>query len=427
MIDTNITLIDSGLFTELAIRLARDVKKVRSNVPWEAEFPTANDRAVGDGLSEIEWVEDPLDPEIVNDTDVFVFPDIFRYGTQLLLESMGKAIWGSRKGEDLETKRIWFRVLQKELGLPVPDYTVVTGLSILREFLKDHGHCFVKTTSKIRGSMETWEFFDYEQSEYVLDKLAVKLGGLKEATVFMVEEPIETPFETGFDTYCVDGQFSNTPIQGIEIKGKFILCSAQTESPTPDFIDEAMQALGSILKERRYRNFMSGEFRNKILNDPCCRAPNPGIGCEMEMIKNLGEIVVSGAHGVLVEPDFEWEFGCQAAIFHDHEEDLWKQFRIPEEIRRWVKLMEFCRVEDRYQIIPRPPHGQKIGWLVGVGHTIEEMSEHLHENAEKLKDMPFDIKLDSFEEAVKQAREMEKQGTEFTDQTIPEPEAVTES
>src|ERR1035437_3107912 len=93
------------------------------------------------------------------------------------------------------------------------------------------------------------------------------------------------------------------------------------------------------------------------------------------MISNLGAIIEAGARGELIEPDFEFEFGIQTAIFHDHEEDLWKQFRLPEDIRRWVKLMEFCEVHGRYQIIPRRPFGQKIGWLVGVDGARGELIE----------------------------------------------------
>lgn len=243
--------------------------------------------------------------------------------------------------------------------------------------------------------------------------------------MFLCEEPIEVPFETGFDTYCIDGQFSRTPIQGIEIKGKLILCSAQTKSPTPDFIDDAMTKLSPVLREFRYRNFMSAEFREDKLTDPCMRCPNPGIGAEMEMIDNLGEIMLAGADGKLVQPHFKYEFGVQAAIFHDGREDQWKQFRLDEGIRPWVKLMEFARVEERYQIIPRPPHGQKIGWLVGVGHTLEQMEQHLLLNAEALKAYPFDIKIDALAEALKQAKIAEKQGVEFTDQPIPEPQEIT--
>lgn len=424
MIDATLTLVDNGLFTELAVRLARDVTQVRSNVSWEDEFPTFNDRAVGSGLPSVQWVEDPYLDKIVDSTDIYMFPDIFNAGEQQLLKRAGKAVWGSNTGDELETRRVWFRGFQKHLGMPVPDHKVIKGWSDLVAFLKDHGHCFIKTTSKIRGSMETKEFWDYEQAEYWLWNLKLKLGCGAEDFLFLVEEPVESPFETGIDTYCVKGKFPKTPMQGIEVKGKLILCSAQLNSTTPEPMDKALDQLAPFLAERNYCNFLSAEFREDILTDLCARAPNPGIGVEMEMISNLAEIIIAGAHGELIEPEFEYTYGIQAAIFHDDDKELWKQFRLAPEIRRWVKLMEFCQKGELYQIIPRPPCGEKIGWLLGVGNTIKGAAAHLFENAEALKNYPFDIKTDCLEDALKQAHEMKLSGFEFADEELPEPKEV---
>lgn len=426
MIDATLCVVDNGLFTELAIRLARDFKRVLYAVQWEAEFPLMNDRGLGAGLENIERIEDPYLDSVVDDTDIYLFPDIFHAGKQQLLERAGKHVWGSREGDSLETRRVWFRGLQEELGMPVPKAEVVHGFSALVEFLSDHGRCFVKTTSKIRGTMETHEFLDMEQDGYWLENLRTRLGGLREVPLFLVEEPIDTKFETGLDTYSIDGKSPKTPMQGIEVKGKLILCSAQTKSATPGPLDNALTTLEPVLRGFGYRNFLSAEFRGDILTDLCARCPNPGIGAEMEMISNLGAIIEAGARGELIEPDFEFEFGIQAAIFHDHDEELWKQFRLDKDIRRWVKLMEFCEVDGCWQIIPRRPFGQKIGWLVGVGDSIEAASKHLQENAEALKDYPFDIKLDALEDAVNQAHEAEKAGFEFSSTPLPEPASVLE-
>lgn len=427
MIDACITVVDSGLFTELAIRLAREVRQVRSSVPWYAEFPTLNDRAVGSGMKEIEWVEDPYRDEVFETTDVYCFPDIFRAGDQQLLERAGKAVFGSRTGDELETRRIWFRDLQRQLGMPVPDSSVIFGWTELNAYLKaNNERCFIKTTSKIRGTMETHEFLEYEQEIYWLWNLREKLGAGAEQAQFLIEMPIESPFETGLDTVCIDGQFPETPMQGIEIKGKLMLSSAQTNSPTPKPLDEALTLLAPELKRRRYRNFLSAEFRKDILTDWCARAPNPGLGCEMEMISNIGEMVYHGARGDLVQPVFEAEYGIQVAVFHDHDKELWKQFPIDPEVRRWIKLMEFCKVGELYQIIPRPPHGEKIGWLIGIGETIQEAADHVQDVAEQFKRYPFDIKLDALPEAIKQADAMEKEGMEFSDQPLPNPDSVLE-
>lgn len=425
MIDATVTVVDSGLFTELAIRLAREIAHVRSSVPWYAEFPVINDRAIGSGMEEIEWIEDPYRDDIFETTDAYVFPDIFRAGEQQLLARAGKPVFGSRTGDELETKRIWFRQLQEQLGMPVPDYRVIAGWTELSEYLKaNNERCFIKTTSKIRGSMETHEFIDWEQEQYWLWNLKLKLGCGAEHVLFIVEKPIESPFETGLDTISIDGQSPKTPMQGIEIKGKLMLSSAQTKSPTPKPLDDSITLLSAELKRRKYRNFLSAEFRQDILTDFCARAPNPGLGCEMEMIENIGEMVLMGANGELVEPRFEAEYGIQVAVFHDHDKELPKQFPIDPEVRRWIKLMEFCKSDGLYQIIPRPPHGEKIGWLVGIGNTIQAAADHLQDVAEQFKDYPFDIKIEALPEAIEQASEMEKRGMEFSDKPLPNPDEV---
>lgn len=427
MIDATITLVDSGLFTELAVRLAREIVHVRSYVPWEEEFPTVNDRMMGSGLKSVEWIEDPYLDDIFETTDAYVFPDIFRAGDQQLLRRAGKPVFGSNIGDSLETRRIWFRNVQQELGMPVAEAAVVVGWTQLADYLKANDErCFIKTTSKVRGTFETHEFHDWDQEQYWLWDLRVKLGCAAELIMFLIEKPIYSPFETGLDTICIDGQVPKTPMQGIEIKGKLILSSAQVNSPTPKPLDDALSLLAPILKRTGYRNFLSAEFRQDILTDFCARAPNPGLGCEMEMIKNIGEMVFRGAHGELVEPEFEAEYGIQVAVFHDHDKELPKQFPIDPEVRRWIKLMEFCQVGELYQIIPRPPHGEKIGWLIGIGNTVQEAADHVQDVADQFKNYPFDIKIDALPEAIKQAEAMEKQGMEFSDQPLPDPGEVLE-
>ena len=430
MMDVGFTIVDNGLFTELAVRLARETSKpVNIHTPWADEFPLIEDRAVGSGLEDegVHWVEDPYVDEVFDATDVYAYPDIFYAGERRLVERAGKPVFGSGTGDALETRRIWFRRLQEELGMPVPEYHIAEGWTELDAYLKANDeHCFIKTTSKIRGTMETHEFFDYEQDQYWLWNLRCKLGAAFDDVQFMIEKPVESPFETGLDTISIDGQTWKTPMQGIEVKGKLMLSSAQRNSPTPKPLDDALTILAEEPKRRWYRNFLSAEFRQDMLTDLCARAPNPGLGCEMEMISNIAEMIYHGAHGEVIEPVFEAEYGIQVAVFHDHDKELWKQFRIDPEVRRFFKLMEFCKKGDLYQIIPRPPHGEKIGWLIGIGDTIQEASDHVHDVAEQFKNYPFDIKLDALPEAVKQAAAMEEQGMEFSADPLPTPEEVTQ-
>ena len=126
MIDNTLCVVDHGLFAELAIRLARDFKRVLYFVPWTAEFPLIGDRLLGFGLDNIERIEDPYVPSVIDEVDTYVFPDIFDGGIQELLARQGKAVWGSREGDSLETRRVWFREWQAENGMPVRSWMFVS-------------------------------------------------------------------------------------------------------------------------------------------------------------------------------------------------------------------------------------------------------------------------------------------------------------
>lgn len=426
MIDATVCVMDLGLFTELAVRLSRDFSRVLYHVPWEAEFPLVNDRALGDGYEEIERIEDPLDPHILPQIDLFIFPDIYRAGLQLHLESLGKMVWGSRRADQLELDRVGFKKLQEKLGLPVGPYEVVRGMTELREYLQDHEDVFVKASSEIRGSWETLHHQSMVQSGAELARRELKFWSVREQIEFVIEANLNAELESGIDRVWIDGERCEQAIQGYEIKGQGIFMAVQKYSEMPKEITGIVDALAPTLADHQCRNFVSLEIKIKdgkgYCIDPCLRAPNPGIGAEMEMIDNLGDVIIAGAQGKIVEPEYSKQFGVQCAVYHDYAEDAWKDLEIDPDVRRWFKLMDFCRVGQVESIIPRVPYGTKVGWLIGVGDTIDEVVDHVKENAEKLKGLAIDIRLDSMYDALKEIRLAEKQDVEFTDQPVPEPE-----
>jgi hypothetical protein len=91
---------------------------------------------IGEGLSNVERVNNLFD--YIDEVDVFVFPDIIDADLQLHLESLGKKVFGSRRGEELETNRAGMREYMKELKLPVGHYEIIKGVDALRLYLKDH-------------------------------------------------------------------------------------------------------------------------------------------------------------------------------------------------------------------------------------------------------------------------------------------------
>jgi hypothetical protein len=159
--------------------------------------------------------------------------------------------------------------------------------------------------------------------------------------------------------------------------------------------------------------------------DPTCRSATPAGEPQLELYKNLPEIIWAGAHGKCIEPEIEHNFAVQAIMDHTGPEEEWRRIVIPDDVRRWVKLYSACQIEgDLYAIPPFPHSCDSIGSVLGLGGTMEDAIEHLKSNAKALKDQPVHIHVETLVEALKEIQEAEKQDVEFSSQPVPEPETV---
>lgn len=420
---------DHGIFTEFAIRLSKDFGKVYYHCPWQYGFSHLNDAMVGQGFDEIEWCDDPYDPDIIKEVDVFCFPDIQHSGSQLLLEQLGKRVWGSRKADTLELLRENFKRVQKKIGMPVPKHYTVEGMDELRKFLKDHDDVYVKI-SRYRGSMETFHHIDMALSDAKLDQLSAEFGAAKNQVPFLIEEPIPTSVEVGFDGYCIDGKFPSVAVHGLEIKDQAYIGTIQKYEEMPESVKEVNEFMSDVLTKFRYRNFWSTEIRvsedsTPYLIDPTCRHASPAGESQLELYGNLGDIVWSGSNGELVDPEPVSKFAVQCVIEHTGEESDWRTLEIPDDIRQWVKLRYACKIDGRYHIVPQPaPHDPNIGWVLGIGDTIQEAIDHAKEVSEELEGQNLTIHTETLVDVIKAVESEEEEGIEFTKQEIPEIESL---
>lgn len=420
-------VVDHGLFMELAVRLARNFKRVLYFTPWEKGFPLLNDCVIGDGLEEIERIHDIW--EHVNEIDLFVFPDIQHSGLQLHLQEMGKRVWGSRHGDSLELKRAQFKDTLAKMNLPVGKWRAIRGLDDLRAYLGIHEDRWVKI-SKYRGCMESWHHQNYEQSLPMLDHLAVEFGPLQNAIPFIVEDPLPTEIEVGYDGFCIDGHFPSLGMQGYEIKDEALIGSVQKYTDMPKEVLEINESLAPVLRDFQYRNFFSTEIRvvngNPYFIDPCCRCPSPSIEIQYELWSNLGQCIWEGADGILIDPKPVGNFGVEAIIDHKGDYSRWRVLEIPDEVRQWTKLFWYTKHDGMYAIPPLPHIGDAVGVVVGIGDTIQQAIDHLNGNVDILTDKQdcLNVHVHALSDALEKIREAEKKGIEFTDQPVPKPETV---
>ena len=359
-----------------------------------------------------------------NDIDLFVFPDIQHSGLQDELRSQGYPTWGSGLGDRLEMNREKFHATLADLGLDVPPFEVVVGLTALREHLRDQQDKYIKV-SKYRGNFETAHWRNWDEDEGMLDAWAVEFGPLKELVRFLVMDAIETDIEVGGDTYNVHGQFPKTMLQGFEWKDKGYFGSVLPVTKMPNQIRMVNQAFAPVLKGMSYCNFWSMELRIKgektYPTDPCCRCPCPGTASQTMIYENLGEIIWKGAHGELVEPVISAQFTADCVLTVKCEKGGWSTVKFPESLREWLWLRGGCLVDGRDVFPPNEAHADEIGWVRAQGNTIEETLDAMKAHVADLPD-GVTAHTQSLFDLLKEIHKAEDEGMEFTDQKVPEPE-----
>ena len=217
--------------------------------PCENEFVDIKKCVFGDGLENVERCDDFLRPEILDEIDLFIFPDIGFEGLQAHLKSIGKAVWGSFDATDLEIYRTEFLDWIKEIGLPAAKSVKLKGLTVLEEHLKTVKDKWVKI-NRYRAQKETWKHRDIKHSQGDLDELAVMFGNLKEEIWFVVQDAIPSDIEIGYDGWSVDGQYPESSFAGDEGKNEIYLGSLRKYELLPKQVREINEAIADTLRKK---------------------------------------------------------------------------------------------------------------------------------------------------------------------------------
>lgn len=405
-------ILDHGLFFPLATRLARDFGTVGYHCHgWKRGFPSYHEHDIGDGFENIERVQHLWDD--IDNFDLLVFPDVLDGDLQEYLRKRGYRVFGSGKGEELELYRQFGKETLEEVGLPVQPYRVVEGVAALRTYLKAHKNKYVKL-SLLRGVMETFHHDEYWITEPRLDELEHQLGIRKENTKFLIEDPIETEIEYGFDGICIDGQFPKKAMLGVECKDECFVGVVLDYDDLPAGAVEVNEVLAPLLKRYSYRNFFSTEIRETAdgtpyLIDPCCRQPSPSGEAQQELWGNLAEMIWMGAEGVLVEPEPKAKFAVESIIYGDRADDNWQPIKIPDKYRDNVKLFFHTRVNGHDYVIPQSTKQNEVGAVVTIGDNLEQTIAENEAIANQIGGDKIEVRTKAIANAVKEFETMYKE------------------
>jgi hypothetical protein len=395
-------IVDNGLFAELARVMAREYEEVFYYCPWEDAFPLINDTFIGYGVENITLIDSPF--KVLDEIQIAVFPDIYFGAMQEYLEGQGIRVWGSRLGEELEIDRVRTKELMAKKVLPVGKYEVVKGMDALRVFLKDHKNQYVKLADgRFRGHFETFKAENYNLIEPRLDEIQTQFGPFKNIIEFVVEEQLPDKVEIGVDCYCIDGQFPEKTLYGVEIKGTSYVGAMGEWSKMPPELTDWGNSMSGLLKAYRYRNFLSSEYRIgkdrvSYMIDACCRMPTPPSEGSQEWYENINEIIWEGAAGKMVQPKIKSKFLAEIIIHSDWSENHPQPVEYPKQYRDNIKLRNAVRVDRKWYTLPQKA-GTLIGGISGFGDTIKEACDMAIEIAGSVRGYGLDISLDSLNAA----------------------------
>jgi len=414
--DVTCMVVDTGIFVDAAVMLAKSMKKVYyCNPGWVSGTPRQNDAEIGRGLEGIEVVSDVHDH--FDDVDLYVFFDIYFGTLQVWLEGQGKAVWGSRMAEELEIDRIKCREQMKEKGLPVAPYQVITGMEKLRAFLKTHGDKYVKT-NKWRGTMETLYAKDYRYIKPRLDKLEYDLGPFSQSTRFLVEDALPDRIELGIDTWCIDGKFPDCSLTGIEIKDCAYVGRMMERENIPEPVRRFTETFTPDFKKAGYRGFISDETRigkDKVpyMIDATMRMPSPPGELYSFMFTNFADIVWYGANGKVIEPEERAEFGVQAVIHSSWAMENFQPIIIPEKFRDQVRIHNAIRIGEEYYVLPQDSPAEIVGSVVACGDSYEACFDEIKAITKEIDGYQIEVDVEAFDKAEEQLAKAEKMGFNF--------------
>jgi len=402
--EATVMVVDDGMFLEVASRLGRDFKEVLYYSTWERPYPKMNEGLIGYGMPNVTRVNSIW--EHFDDVDLFVFPCTGFGDLQEHIESLGKRVWGSRRGEEMEIYRDMMKSHMKKLGLPVGKYEVLKGIEELREYLKKNDDTYVKI-NQWRGMFESFYSKNYKTIECKLDEIENILGPFKFITDFIVEESLPDKVEIGYDGYTIDGKYPARSIAGIEVKDLGYIGEVREYKDLPKEVTDFNTKISDTFKNYGYRGMFSTEIRvgkDKVpfMIDATCRMPSPPNELYQELYTNYSEIIWHGSNGEMVDPIASAKFGVQALIYSSWSEKHYLPIDIPADVKNQVKLMNAVMIKNQYYICPQDNPTDVIGSVIGLGDTLEKAIENMKDVAGKISAYDLDIRIGSMEKAQEQ-------------------------
>lgn len=405
MKDATICVVDNNEFVAIAREIAPFFKKVYYTSSSKGESRKTNTAKVGSGYDEIELIDSAA--QVDGECDAYFFFDIYFREEQKAYSRRGIPVWGAHEAETLERNRNWCKKLLKAYDLPVGKYQAIKGFDKLEEALKPLKDVFVKL-SDWRGHFETTNFPCYEAAEEWLKYRRAELGALRNEIEFTIEWPLKDMVEIGTDGYNILGRHPMNTLYGFEIKNTGYIGKVEEWSKIPKCITSFSDIFAPVLNKLGMKGFKSEEIRTNNPNtgymiDFTPRAAAPPFEAYIKAYKNLAEIMWNGAHGVLVEPEFDKKKPYWSVILVTTDKPA-EQRRIlyPDKYRNRIVIRDSAKIDGYDTVIPQESPSTILAGCVGNGATVEDAMSQAQEIADSIEGMDITVQKSSMEIAMEE-------------------------
>jgi len=361
-----ILLYDHGLNTEIGIKLAQAGHTVGYFSEWREAFPRCVNESVGKGLEGLERVDNFL--TAAERSDLICCFDTNSSDIVQHMRSIGKRCFGAGKAEKLELDRSFTKQVLLEAGLAIGKYRKIKGVDNLIDYLRKEKDKWVKIDGQFRGDNETFHHSDWQKTMAgELGALLMSFGARSNEIEFLVEDPLDSKCEVGYDGFYTNGRFTDGLV-GYESKDKSYVAVFRKYNEMPFCLRDTNEKIKFVFQDAgpTTATIFSTELRltnekEYYLIDPCVRAPHPPTAAELEHFENFAECVLDGTN-----PIPSAKYSCVVEVKSDELREHWCEVEFAYRYRHLVKLARACRIDKTFYALPGSPIACNV---VGLGNT----------------------------------------------------------
>lgn len=401
-----------GDHTYVAEEMAKAAKEVYCYVPILGPHPFTRDDMIGSDLEGVEHIDNF--EEYKDKADVIVFPGCYDGEKAKALHEEGRNVFSSMEAEEVELNRELLLDTMQEVGLPIPETTLVYGINEAIEFLKDKENYWIKTPY-CRGDFDTIHFHNIYTHMAWFNWLRNKLGvkGSDEIKI-LIQKNLEAVCEGGQDRYCINGEYSQRGTVGYEVKDKAYIMKAVDKFP--DILERLDNKMAPVYKKWGCQGAYSTEARitesgKAYLTDVTKRLGSPPGEGWAKLFKTFPKDIYDVAHGEM--PKMETEKGeiyCAETMLSTwFNEDYEVCLDFPKDLKNNIKLHNHCKLKDHYYCLPNQADGF-FGAVVATGKSVKEATEVCLDIAKEIKCIELNIDKHIFDDAQEAIKSGEKFG-----------------